>query len=79
MEYLSDDIASLRSAVLVNMTWAAVGISILWSIASDRRQYYASQIHVLGPKVQRESLRSPNFQDRGVPKSTLVFHHLEKR
>lgn len=73
MEYLSDDIGSLQSAILVNMTWAAVGISIHWrkppvtalaSISSDRRQYYANQIRVLvitEPMAQRKSLRCLKF------------------
>lgn len=56
MEYLYDDARFLLSAILVNKSWAAEGISVPWqkppitdssSIANGHRQLYARQIREL--------------------------------
>ncbi|KNG82188.1 hypothetical protein ANOM_009130 [Aspergillus nomiae NRRL 13137] len=52
MEYLCDDLTSLRSAALVNKSWAAEAISVLWqkppvaalaASLAHHRQFYARQ------------------------------------
>ncbi|KAE8142375.1 hypothetical protein BDV38DRAFT_153635 [Aspergillus pseudotamarii] len=56
MEYLSDDYTTLRSAALVNKSWATEAISVLWqkppvaalaSSQDNHRQFYARQVREL--------------------------------
>ena len=68
MEYLRYDATALRSALLVNKTWAFEAIRVLWetprvrdlaAIAEDRRQFYADQVRDLSGKA----LRGPSFHN----------------
>ncbi|KAE8375565.1 hypothetical protein BDV26DRAFT_267709 [Aspergillus bertholletiae] len=77
MEYLSDDRAALRSAVLVNKTWAAVAITVLWqkppvsalaACSDDHRQLYAHQVRELNFGGPNDGKQHSRFRTLEFPK-----------
>ncbi|OGM41695.1 hypothetical protein ABOM_009882 [Aspergillus bombycis] len=77
MEYLSDDLPSLRSAALVNKSWAAEAISVLWqqppveALASSldhHRQFYARQVRELNFGGSEDGKQHARFRTLEFPR-----------
>ncbi|KAE8406250.1 hypothetical protein BDV37DRAFT_270144 [Aspergillus pseudonomiae] len=77
MEYLCDDLTSLRSAALVNKSWAAEAISVLWqkppvaALASSldhHRQFYARQVRELNFGGQEDGKQHTCFRTLEFPR-----------
>lgn len=77
LEYLADDPVSLRSAVLVNKTWAEEGTNVLWrnppvaalaSISDGRRQIYAEKVYDLSFSGDEEGFQHAAFRQLRFPR-----------
>lgn len=75
MECLEDSEGSLRSAILVNRSWATQDISVLWHhppvgalalLTGGRQQYYANQVRELVVDEAR-----CDFAFLKIPKATM--------
>lgn len=76
IEYLRDDVTALRSALLVNKTWAVEATRVLWenppvtalaAIGEDRRQFYACHVRELSFSGDEEGAKHPTFRNLEFP------------
>ncbi|KAB8231636.1 uncharacterized protein BDW43DRAFT_135697 [Aspergillus alliaceus] len=77
MEFLSDDRAALRSALLVNKLWAAEAMTVLWqkppvealaSSPDDHRQFYARQVRELDFGGDKDGKHHSTFRSLEFPR-----------
>lgn len=76
IEYLRYDTTALRSALLVNKTWAVEAIRVLWNnppvtalaaIGENRRQFYAGQVRELNFDGDEDGAKHSTFRNLEFP------------